>query len=88
MSDTGTDGHLDPTESDPSADSLQDPVGMGVSSERPGSVRGADTEASVGSAPTHTEGETGVGHHTTEGVAPDEVESTRDFDPDRNPRHG
>jgi len=88
VSDTEPQGHLDPTESDPSADSLQDPVGMGVSSERPGQVRGAETEASVGSAPTHTEGETGVGHNVVEGEAPDAVESTRDFDPDRNPRHG
>lgn len=88
MSDTEPEGHLDPTDSDASADSLQEPVGMGVSSERPGSVRGAETDASVGSAPTHTDGETGIGHNTTQGSAPDEVESSRDFDPDRNPRHG
>lgn len=78
----------DPVASDPGSDALQDSGGMGVSSERPDQVRGSDTEASVGSAPTHTDDETGVGANLTEGAAPDAVESTRDFDPDRNPRHG
>ncbi len=41
-------------ESDPNADSPEGLAGdMGVSSERPGSVRGVDEDVTYGAAPTH-----------------------------------
>ena len=90
------------TESDPSADSV-DPTaehdsGMGVSSERAGSIRGVDRGVRYDEAPTHTDeapdtgddGEPLPEQSARDGrpeVHPDPV-GTHDHDSDRNPRHG
>ena len=90
------------TESDPNADSAdptaEEASGMGVSSERSGSIRGVDRGVRYDEAPTHTdeppatdhEGEPLPEQSARDGrpeVHPDPVE-THDHDSDRNPRHG
>ena len=81
-------------ESDPNADSPEGLAGgMGVSSERVGSVRGSDEPVTYGAAPTHTpdpEGEAPPEQSPYDGqpeVQPDEVEG-QPFDHTHNPRHG
>jgi hypothetical protein len=86
------------SESDPNADSPEGLAGgMGVSSERPGSVRGSDQEVTYGAAPTYTDADEDA---TGEDVLPEqsafdgrpEVQPDNDVpphphDPDKNPRH-
>jgi hypothetical protein len=86
------------SESDPNADSPEGLAGgMGVSSERPGAVRGSDEEATYGAAPTYTDAEDAP---TGDDVPPEqsafdgrpEVQPDNDVpahphDPDKNPRH-
>ena len=91
-------GQTPPTEieeSDPNADSASGLAGgMGVSSERPGPVRGVDEEVTYGTAPTHPTEEQ-VDDPPPEQSAydgqPDENPESpgrHESDPDRNPRHG
>jgi hypothetical protein len=86
-------------ESDPNADSPEGLAGgMGVSSERPGTVRGSAEEATYGAAPTYTDD----GDDSTTGedappeqsafdgrpeVQPDNDVPKHQHDPDKNPRH-
>ena len=81
-------------ESDPNADSSEGLAGgMGVSSERKGTVRGGSEEVTYATAPTFTEepeGETPPEKSAFDGepeVQPDTI-SKHESDPDRNPRHG
>ncbi len=81
-------------ESDPNADSSEGLAGgMGVSSERRGTVRGGSEEVTYATAPTFTEepeGETPPEKSAFDGepeVQPDTV-ARHESDPDRNPRHG
>ena len=81
-------------ESDPNADSADGLAGgMGVSSERTGTVRGGTEEVTYATAPTFTEepeGETPPEKSAFDGepeVQPDTV-ARHESDPDRNPRHG
>ena len=82
-------------ESDPNADSSAGLAGgMGVSSERTGTVRGGSQEVTYTSAPTHTDDEV-AGEAPPEQSAfddrpevnPDPVEA-HESDPASNPRHG
>ncbi len=90
-------GHTPPTgteESDPNADSAEGLAGdLGVSSERPGPVRGVDEDVTYGTAPTHTdddpEGEPPPEQSADDGrpeVHPDEV-AAHPRNPDGNPGH-
>ena len=88
------------SESDPNADSPEGLAGgMGVSSERTGTVRGGDEQVTYASAPTHTDAEED-GAPTGDDVPPEqsafdgrpEVQPDNDVpphphDPDKNPRH-
>jgi hypothetical protein len=85
----------EPTESDPNADSADGLAGgMGVSSERPGPLRGKtgpDGGATYGSAPTHTDAEperNEDGEAVVDERYPAPQEDPNPFDTDRNPRHG
>ncbi len=91
-------GTTEPTqteESDPNADSRDGLAGdMGVSSERPGPVRGVDEDVTYGTAPTHPDDEP-EGEPLPEQSAYDgqpdanpESPGRHESDPDRNPRHG
>ena len=87
-------------ESDPNADSAEGLAGgIGVSSERPGTVRGGTDEVTYTAAPTHP-GDDGVGaptgddvppeqsaHDGEPDVHPDDDLPTHEFDPTRNPGH-
>lgn len=85
--------HTGVEESDPNADSARGLAGgpeggMGVSSERPGPIRGKQTDVSYDHAPTLTERDDDAATEPGEEAArPDPVEPHRS-DPDRNPRHG
>jgi len=82
-------------ESDPNADGPEGLAGdMGVSSERPGRVRGVDEEVTYGSAPTHPKEQTAgdeppeqSAHDGRPEVNPDSP-GAHPSDPDSNPRHG
>lgn len=82
----------EPTESDPNADSAEGLAGgMGVSSERPGSIRGKDTAVTYDSAPTHTDAEHALdadGEAVVDQRYPTPQEDPNPFDTDRNARHG
>jgi hypothetical protein len=82
-------------ESDPNADSAEGLAGgMGVSSERPGPVRGVDEDVTYGTAPTHPDEEK-VGDPPPEQSAYDgepEVQPDNDVpahprNPEGNPGH-
>ena len=83
-------------ESDPNADSAHGLAGdMGVSSERPGHVRGVDEEVTYGASPTHVEADDSGDDVPPEKSAFDgQPESNpsspgaHESDPDRNPGHG
>ncbi|MCW2817839.1 MAG: hypothetical protein JWR42_626 [Marmoricola sp.] len=90
------------TESDPNADGTEGLAGgMGVSSERVGTVRGGDEQVTYTAAATHpapdevgtADGEE-VPHEQSrpaQGDAPEpnpDGVASQDHDPDRNPRHG
>lgn len=81
--------HTDPTESDPNADSPEGLAGgMGVSSERPGPIRGKDTGVTYDSAPTHVESDGDEVEALDPDVYPAPQEDPNPFDPDHNTRHG
>ena len=92
--DTGA-PHTEVHESDPNADSRAGLAGdMGVSSERPGPVRGEEGEVTYGTARTHTQDES-EGDVPPEQSAGDgrpepnpESPGAHESDPDRNPGHG
>lgn len=85
--------HTGVEESDPNADSAEGlsggpEGGMGVSSERPGAIRGKPTDVSHDHAATVTERDDDAATEAgEEEVRPDPLEPHRS-DPDRNPRHG
>ena len=92
--DTGATPETEIGESDPNADSNAGLAGgMGVSSERRGTVRGGSEEVTYGTAPTFTtepEGEAPPEKSASDGepeVQPDTIER-HESDPERNPRHG
>lgn len=80
-------------ESDPNADSHEGlEGGMGVSSERPGSIRGQEPDqgpVATTSAPTHPDapGEATEKAQEADAAYPAPQEEPNPFDPDRNPRH-
>jgi hypothetical protein len=87
-------------ESDPNGDSADGLAGgMGVSSERKGTVRGGDEEVTYTAAPTYTDAEddgapTGddtppeqSAHDGEPEVHPANDRDAHPFDPDRNPGH-
>ena len=82
-------------ESDPNADGPDGLAGeRGDSSERKGPVRGQAEEVTYAAAPTHLDTDEPAdlppeqsAHSPEPDVQPDPVES-KEFDPDRNPRHG
>jgi hypothetical protein len=93
--DSGTTPPTEIEESDPNADSAEGLAGgMGVSSERPGPVRGVDEEVTYGTAPTHLdeppEGETPPEQSAYDGqpeVQPDNDVPPHPRNPMGNPGH-
>ena len=95
---TGSSGetpHTEVQESDPNADSREGLAGeMGVSSERPGPVRGSEGDVTYGTAPTYTDDEP-EGDVLPEQSADDgrpephpDSPGPHELDPDRNPGPG
>lgn len=76
-------------ESDPNADSAEGlEGGMGVSSERPGPIRGKDTDQTYAAAPTHTERDADAATELGDEEVRHEPLEPHRSDPDSNPRHG
>ncbi len=99
-SDPGATPETDVFESDPNADSPDGLAGgMGVSSERRGTVRGGDEEVTYTAAPTYPDAqEVGAptgddtppeqsAHDGEPDVQPDNDVTKHPFDPERNPGH-
>ena len=92
---TGAAPHTEVEESDPNADSREGLAGeMGVSSERPGPVRGQEGEVTYGTAPTYTdatpEGEPPPEQSADDGRPEPHPDSPgrHESDPDSNRGHG
>lgn len=82
-SDPGATPETDVFESDPNADSADGLAGgMGVSSERRGTVRGGEEEVTYAAAPTYPDAEE-VGAPTGEDAPPEQ--SAHDGEPDPQP---
>lgn len=85
--------HTGVEESDPNADSAEGlsggaEGGMGVSSERPGAIRGKPTEVTYDHAPTVTERDDDAATELGDDEQRHEPLEPHRSDPDRNPRHG